>query len=77
MSNPTQAQIEVALHVEGELMEIVNNWINDGADIQEIIAALGKTAADTIIAAYGPSAVAPWFVGMAVNAANLPKADRH
>ena len=74
MNPPTTKQIEVALHVEGELMETVNNWIREGADPREIIAALAKTATDTIIAVYGPKHVAPWFVGMAVAASRLPDA---
>ena len=72
MKEATPAQIAVATHIEGELMTTVNDWLADGADVQEIIAALGKTAADVIIQVYGPSKVAPWFIGMAVNASNLP-----
>ena len=42
MNTPTPKQIEVALHVEGELMETVANWTREGADVQEILAALAK-----------------------------------
>ena len=68
MNCPTSKQLEVALHVEGELMETVDNWITEGADPQETLAALAKTATDIIIAVYGPKQVSPWFMGMAVAA---------
>jgi hypothetical protein len=72
MTKPTPAQIATAEHVEGEIMVMLNEWLRDGADVQDLIAALGKAAADVIIQAYGPGAVAPWFIGMAVNASKLP-----
>jgi hypothetical protein len=73
MTTPTPAQIEVAMHVRTELRQIVDDWVKDGADVQDVIAALANTAADTITAAYGAEKVAPWFIGMAVNASKLPK----
>lgn len=68
MKNTTAVQCERALLIQADLMEAVNDWLREGVEPQEVMAAIGKAAADTLISIYGPVAVAPWFTAMAINA---------
>ena len=68
MTDPTPVQLERATLIEGEIMEVVGNWLAEGVEPQEAIAALATAAANTIVGVYGHAAVAPWFSSMAVNA---------
>ena len=68
MTDPTPVQLERATLIEAEIVEVVGNWLAEGVEPQEAIAALATAAANTIILAYGHAAVAPWFAAMAANA---------